>query len=539
MNQAELRRLAGIVGGLRERQKSALRHYRPLPALAPFHASNAKWRLISGSNRSGKTLAGAVELARAVTGTDPYGKYKPRDGNALVVALDNDQIGMLWRKLTAPGAFIIVRDKSTGMWRGVRWREDAPNELDGEDAGRVGDWEDAPPLLESKMIKSISWEKSDREIPRTLVTRTGWRVLWRSSRGKPPQGEHYDYAWIDEAIANEQFYYEIARGIVDVGQQQYKSRAVWTATPQIINEQIWELQQAALRGDEDTEAFQALIDANPFISEEERKRFLESLPESERLARYYGEHIIGSWRVYPMFDPMGIHGAEPFEVPRKWTRYVYLDPGQACTATLIVAVDEIEEHVWVIDAFQIKRGDAQIWATELAKRLDYPAEQWIIDSQMGAAKHAGRREEVASIYRDAAMDRGLEPLRHGPLRGFVGGCRNTVARMEALRKWMHTREAGPHAGTPVLKVIRGRAPDLVKQIQAARVDPNRPDKRVEKNDDLLDCLEYAAAHQPRYVERDVDPVSLASERVWKEFLRNRYRHRKVQFVGPGIEVIDR
>jgi hypothetical protein len=72
--------------------------YNALPASREFHKSQAKWRVLDGSNRSGKTFAACVECARAWCGCDPYDKYPRVGGNSIVVGGDGDHVGMFWQK---------------------------------------------------------------------------------------------------------------------------------------------------------------------------------------------------------------------------------------------------------------------------------------------------------------------------------------------------------------------------------------------------------------------------------------------------------
>ena len=57
-----------LVTELAKRKLESLRLYEPLPLAEQFHESKAYERILLGSNRSGKTLAAAVEVARAEIG---------------------------------------------------------------------------------------------------------------------------------------------------------------------------------------------------------------------------------------------------------------------------------------------------------------------------------------------------------------------------------------------------------------------------------------------------------------------------------------
>src|SRR3990167_9675551 len=80
--QNELRELAAIKAA---RIKEALRLYEPQPYQDELHSSRIRTVLMRKGNQVGGTLALAVEIARAVTGQDPYNKYPKRDGVAAVL----------------------------------------------------------------------------------------------------------------------------------------------------------------------------------------------------------------------------------------------------------------------------------------------------------------------------------------------------------------------------------------------------------------------------------------------------------------------
>jgi hypothetical protein len=62
-------------------------------------------RLFLGGNRSGKTLTAAVEVARIMTGQDPFGKQPKKDGIAILVGKDLNHCGkVMAKKLFRPDA---------------------------------------------------------------------------------------------------------------------------------------------------------------------------------------------------------------------------------------------------------------------------------------------------------------------------------------------------------------------------------------------------------------------------------------------------
>jgi len=498
------RRVAELAARIAELKAEGLALFRPLPAMAGFHECRTKWRIIDGSNRSSKTLSGCVEDARAWCGCDPFDKYPRASGKSLVVTLDRDNIGMLWRKLRDPGEFKCIRDEKTGVLRAVRPDPNDPSRLDPYDLAYCEKWVDSPPLIPDRMLPrgSITWEISG-VVPRTVKFATGWRVLFRSSGGaaKPPQGDNYDHGHIDEQIGGQDFFNELSRGLVQIAYSpRHIPRAYWTATSQVVDPNLLDLRDRADQGAKDVTAFKALIAENPFIPEEEKRAFWDSLSEEEREVRYLGHYAIHGRRVYGEYHPNGIHGCEPFAIPNDWCVYVVLDPGTQHCATLLAAVDPEEKHVWVYDGFDIAQRDATLWAETLAQHLQGRRPYALIcDQQMGRQHTVGDSITVAQKYFEPLEMHGVVPETLGPLAGFFPGSNDVAAREQSLLGWLKVRGYGFGAGTPRLQVVKGCSPKLDKQMSRAAYDDKNPNQRSKRiAQDLVVCLEYLAAFDPGY-----------------------------------------
>lgn len=511
-----LARAKRMVRALAKRRYEALPLYRPLPAAEEFHRSTAKWRVVVGSNRSGKTLAGAVEFSRAFLNCDPYQKY-PAKINALVVGLDSDHLAMQWRKCYEEGAFYLVRDEITRLWRAVRADANDPRRIAAYDWAYRETWKPAPPLIPRRSLAALAWEDQKKGIPRFVRSIGGSKALFRSSEGKSPQGDHYNIAWLDEQLGNEDFYREARRGLVELPEDQgHPPLGIWTATPQDINVQLLDLMEAAKDNDPHVMMTELLIVDNPFIPESEKEAFYAGMSEEEREVRWFGRPAVYGRRIYNVFNMQQHHGCEGFPIPPTWARYVVLDPGRQCCGTLFAAVDPDEDHVWIYDGFTLKNSDAVRWADQVRQREGQQKfEAVICDMRGGRQRPMGASVSVAGTYRRALDDAGVHPRIYGPLDGFLAGTDDVMAREEAVLNWMHLREIGPNVGTPKLQIFRGTLPELERQIIRAHYDLRKAKKRIHGEEDLLVCLEYLAAANPgyRHPERrgteTVDPVYAA------------------------------
>ena len=504
------------------RYSEGLRMYRPLPHLAEVHSSTAKWRIIDGSNRSSKTMTGAAEACRAWLGADPFDKYPRRNGNSLVVGLQLDHIAMIWRKCADQGAFKLIPDEQTGLPRAVRPDPNDPLHLDPYDLAYREKWRDAPPLIPKRMIATLAWEDRSKGQPRFVRFTTGWTVLFRSSDSKAPQGDHYNFGWLDEEIINEGFIAELKRGMVGLDElPKHRPKSIWTATAQTTNPELLEFREQADAGAEHTRAFQALIKDCPYVPDEEKQAFHDSLSEDDRKVRYYGEYAIMGRRCYPTYDPQDVHGYDPFEVPPDWCRYIGLDPGTMHCGTIFIAIDPEEKYIWLYGGFDLRNSDAVAWAERVRQRNEQ-YEAVVCDYQMGKTRHGGATLTVARQYSEALEDAGVKVRQQGPMAGFFEGTPDIPAREEALRGWMALRRDGPFAGTAKLKVARGVIPELDKQIRHAHMDRRAEEKRARLDHDLLEGLEYLAGLGPRYHE----PVQIKpteDEEVFRQFQEHQRR----------------
>lgn len=491
------RRLRTYFRQLARLKAETLSMYTALPAVEPFHASRARWRVLEGSNQSSKTSGGAVEIARCVCNLDPYKKY-PDHGRALAIGLDELHLAEpMVEKLIRPGAFSIIKDEHTRQWRFLKSDPNDPTRLHPYDAAYREKWRDSPPILPPRLIKSIAWKDKKSGIAAKIHMKTGWTIEFRSSKADPKQGDQNHLGWIDEVIQNEGHFNEMARSFM-----RHNGVGIWTATPQDINEKLVEIRSRA-ETDDDNLVISLSIEDNFAIDAAAKKSYFDILSEEEQEVRYFGTPALVGRRIY-RYDPMGIHGCEPFDngIPEGWTRYCVLDPGAQYCGTLFAAVDPDEEHVWVYDGTVIRNSDAFRWADEVAKRQGaHKFEAFIIDQQMGKQTHIGGTKNVAQQYWAALVERKIQPKSKGPLHGFMMGVNDVRAREEALVGWMRIRDDGPFEGTPKLQIVRGCFPKLDKQIHHAHYDRKDPKKRFKpKQEDALVCLEYLAGFDPHYQE---------------------------------------
>lgn len=487
---AEVRRL---ILEMARRKCEALKIYEPLPLQELFHKSLAPERLARGSNRSGKTLVAAVELARAATGQDPYNKYPKEDGRAFLVGKDGKHVGqVMYRKLFRAGAFKMIRDLKTGQWRAFRpWHPD--------DFEREKQAKPAPPLIPPRFIKEIAWENKREGVPNLVRLHNGWELSFFSSLGKPPQGSDVDVVWLDEEIVDADWYPEASARLID-----RSGRFFWSATPQAGTMHLFELHERAederSKEKPTVQEFYVKLADNPHLSEENKQAFADKLQsEEEKRVRIEGEFLITSFRVYPNFT-MATHGVDYFEIPQTWTRYAAVDPGKQVCAVLFLAVpppgDERGDHLYLYDELYLKDCDADRFGRAMAEKTRHQDfEAFILDAHWGRHTETGSGLTVEAQYTAALRKHKVKSRRTA--HGFLWGSDDVDGGIEAVRGWLRVREDG----TPLLRVLKGKLPNFeweMKRYHFKRVKDLVTDTPVKRHDHLADCTRYLALCHPKY-----------------------------------------
>lgn len=521
-------RLRTILRELYQRKYSALRLYEPLPVLDEFHRSAADERLVRGSNRAGKTLGSAVEVARAVTGQDPHGKYPPRDGRCFAIGLDEKHLAdVMYRKLFRAGAYKIIRDERTGRWRAFR---------PAEDAARRREAKPAPPLIPARFVRDVAWKDKKRGVPDKVTLINGWEINFYSSKGQPPQGSDIDLAWIDEECENRLWYSELSARLLD-----RKGKFVWSATPQVANPDLYNLHCRCEDGDPKVREFVTLLEDNPHIDDDEKAKLAEKLSPEERRVRIKGEFAMTGFIVYPEFDH-GVHGVPFFQLPHDWCCYAYIDPGRQVCAGLFGAVPppdhELSGDVVVFDEFYVRNCDAQKFGDVMKEKTAGRVFQaFVIDSRAGRVTEMGSGMSVEDQYSRALKERGVKSV--ATAHGFVWGADDPKAGIQAVHAMLHVRPNG----RPRLRVFRETTPNLAHEMEryhyrrdpVTRLPTDEPEKR---NDHLVDCLRYLAMHDPGYVKPPKHKLPLSGAAAALKAKKERRRRKegaggRYVRLGPG------
>ena len=511
----------------------ALELFRPTKYQEDVVLSGASEILVQGAPRSGKSTIVAVILAsylrnKPITFSDgsKHSTREPgwqgRPVNVWLIGLQLNHIGQtIYRLLCKPGAFDIVRDKTTGMWR--CWQ---PGVVPGDDQIPVNERKPAPPLIPQSEIAKESWANKAAFQFESLLMKDGSTVYAYASSGAVKRGDPVNIVWIDEEIENSEHYAEWQSRLSD-----RKGRIFWTSwpdasTPALLNlyrrcEAQREEFEKGERKKLDVTNFKFTSFKNPFIDEDEKRKRQEGWTEEQILARAHGEFVVGNILAYPEFNkryhvvdygdgsPLNDKVTEAMRtlnwgVPYDWTVDLILDPGTARPALLWVATppkefwDEDEPYHIAYQELAAPRIDAAEMARR-AKAFD-PRRvygRFIGDSRAGAQVPMGFSYSVFEQYQREFRRMGLRCQVTGDM--FLRAETVWITRSMKLRALMRPRACG----RPRLRVVTHRCPTLVKQLETVVKKVSKEDVQDKLAEgqvhDMLDTLEYAAGFDLTYL----------------------------------------
>lgn len=499
-------------------------------------------------HNSGKSLACAVEVARCALGRDPHGKYrKTNKRNPLIifcVAYDAKSVGRrLHRYLFRWGAFDIIRDNKTGLWR--------PFNPD-KDARRSKEKMPAPPLIPEYEVKTEAWTFKKAKQFDNFVLENGTEIYAFSSKGDSPQGDQVDLYWIDEDIADPDWIDEARPRLAA-----RDGRLIWSALPKKNNEGLSDVLELAnqqkhrVKPPPDCVAIQLSLMDNEYIAAKSRRQQFEAAAarghDVLRL-RIYGDPMGQNRLVYPIFN-WEVHGLDRAElpggnVPADWTRYLVTDPSRTRCGTLFAAVppphcEFSRQHGQIVLVYKeivIRNCNAKIYGETIAAAAGNDRFwEWIIDFHYGRKQDDGPEpKKVHEYYQEALALNNMASIAHGA--EFVPASDNIDANVEAVMDGLTVRRDG----TVKLRFLREELPEFhgeikkyyneIRMVRGVEVVLGKPDKR--RGLDLMDALEYLTAHDPVYVAEARKPARNKSRAVLR--YEEKKRLKRLEYGAPHV-----
>lgn len=528
----------------------ALEIFRPTEYQEQVVLCDASEILVQGGTRSGKSTIVAAMIAAYLRnmpitfadGTKHHIRepdWADRPVTIWLIGLQLNHIGQtLYRLLCKPGAFDMVRDQQTGLWRA--WQ---PGRIPGDENIPVSQRKPAPPLIPPSYITGEAWDNKAKHEFSSLTLRDGSGVFAFASSGAVKRGDPVNIIWIDEEIEQSEHYAEWQSRLSD-----RKGRIFWTSWPSLKTPALLNLHRRCVaqreevtrgvRKKADVANFVFIGSKSPFVDDEEKRKRAEGWTEEERLARDFGEFPVDNILAYPMFSanyhcvdygkesPLNDKVTEAmrrlnWNAPHDWCVDLILDPGTTRPALLWGAIpppefwDGNEPYYVIFREMAAPRLDA----AEMAKRAwaADPGRQYcrfLGDSKAGRQVPMGFSWTVFEQYSREFTKAGLRCQTTGDI--FLRSETVWITRSLKLRAWMRTRPCG----RPQLRIVRHMCPVLVRQLESVLkgVTKEEVQERLAPGQvhDVLDTLEYWAGFDPVFVQpppvaERIDPGRLSFE----------------------------
>lgn len=274
--------------------------YRPLRRIdgQDFHADDRyALRLVLGSNRSGKSVAGVNE---AIAHSLGYRPWLPKDHPNHIVRLCNG------KPIPVPNIGRVIAQDFEQAIRQTIWP-------------KYEEW--APKHLFKNIVRS------PRKVPQVLTFTNGSVVYFMSNDQDDMafEGPNGHWVWADEPIDYKK-YIGLKRGLIDF------SGHMWmTMTPL---SQPWIADVIMSRANEPgsgarTYKFSVWDNCNDnggYLTRKDIEEFLSDLREDELEARLHGNFLHLAGRIYKTWEPRPPFWVEPFDIPLSWPRVCLIDP---------------------------------------------------------------------------------------------------------------------------------------------------------------------------------------------------------------------
>lgn len=396
-----------------------------------FHASAKVGRILRGGNRSGKSVAGAVEGIWRAIGKHPYQEVHEVPTKGRIVTVDRDA-GMKQIILPLLKQWVPPSEMKNGSW---------------EDS-----WNNADKVFRFRNGSEIEIKTHQQEVD--------------SFAGVPRHWIHFDEE-CPQSIFN-----ECRLRLIDYN-------GVWWMTMTPVEGQDWIFERYIVTQAKNVDMFEVNIADNPHLNQQALALLEDDLDEDEKKVRQEGIFVPKGGLVLKEFDYNRhiIEGGKP--VPPGWAIYVSVDHGfNAPTAILwhalspqgdVVTFYEHYKSQWVI------RRHAEM-IREINKKLGVEPVMYVCDPSM-SQRTAETGTSPLLIYRDNGI-----PLIQA--KKDVSGRINKMNEYLKYDKWHITNNC-----VSTIKEARGYSFKIYTSSKIA----DRNNKREEpnkKNDHAMDSCGY-------------------------------------------------
>ena len=405
----------------------AISVYRPLPAPAKFHKSKAKYRYISGGNRSGKSESNiGYDCCSFAMGIHPV-RRTPSNAVIWAVADTWPLVGKLL------------------------WKEKIKTYLP-----------------EHQIDGNPSWHNKSDEIPREIRLKCGTVIEFKAfEQGRTAfEGRAIDAIYIDEQCKNDSLaiFREMQARLEKPG-----SFMAWSMTP--IRAQPW-LEEKFNTLPKDYDVVYANLNDNRisrggYIDDNVIDALIDEWPEEVQETRIKGYFASFMGAVYKTFSKR-THVIKPFPIPESWERYRGIDFG-------------FNNPFGCLWAARSPDGIWYMYNEHYRPRATIASHAAAIDNTSGAEQYISTWADHDAQDRAELWDLGIFTI---PARKEL---RNGVEAVQRMLKVRGNGKPRLYIFENCVNLIR----EISAYHYADGTDLKDPqDEPVKKDDHLLDCLRY-------------------------------------------------
>jgi PBSX family phage terminase large subunit len=402
-----------------------------------FHKAETVGRLLRGGNRSGKSVAGAVEGIWRSTGRHPYQKTHDLPTRGRIVTVDRD------------GGIKQIILPLIKQWTPV-------SEL------KNGSWED-------------SWSSSDK----LFTFRNGSTIDLKTHQQEVESfaGVPLHWCWFDEECP-QAIFNECRLRLIDYN-------GVWWMTMTPVAGQDWIFERFITTSNKNVSMFEVDISDNPHLNKEALALLDEDLDEDQKRIRRQGLFVPRGGLVLKEFDYFKNIIKGQRQPPKNWTIYVSIDHGyNAPSAILWHAVSPRKDVVTFHEIYKNKTVIAEF--ARMIHAFNNEIER-VPEIYMGDPSMSQRNAITATSALQEYRRHGI-PLIQAPKD--VAGRINKMNEYLKYEKWHITQDC-PNT----IKEARGYSFKVhmspkVADRNNAREEPNK------KNDHAMDSSGYFFNYMP-------------------------------------------
>jgi len=459
---------------IRRLVEEGLRFYKPHPKQMEFHKHQGEKRGLFGGNQSGKSWAGANEIAWTVGRVHPY---RPNVKKSPVSARDccvdfnvlySTIVPTYKRILPRRECLLGGRFKIGGEMVDVPTKTYEGNErrwpgLDG------GSWDSAYDksrhiiyLADGSLIEFKTYEQGNK--------------IDNSFAGPPRHIIRHDEE-PPEFLYGENIARQVA---VESG-----PNIIFTMTPLNYNEWVYSQIYEAAAHDPKIGAFMMSSADNPIATEASLAALESGIKDEDiKAARLYGEFTFVKGRVWKGYGDHNL--IDPFNIPRHWHRTVIIDPhDNKPTAVNWIAEDQAQGRLYVYDEADLS-GDYKYICDQITGRCTGQAiDLWLIDPSANRENKMQGSGRLIDQFRKYLTPR-IIPANNAREIGW-DAVRQVVADNPGYGPRLYVFKSCPITDHQ-MRNYSWKPPTKTKE------DRSKPEV-VKRNDDHCDCVRYRVVHQ--------------------------------------------